>query len=93
MYITVLCKVVDNFGDIGVAWRLCRRLAKIQSKYKICLIVDDLESFSKIEDRLPRRLASEAKQSIIIVFTSFEKKTQCQFNFLCGHFEDFESFS
>ncbi len=77
MYITILCKVVDNFGDIGVAWRLCRRLAKIQSKYKICLIVDDLEAFSKIEDRLPRHLAaprnddspviaSEAKQSIII---------------------------
>ncbi len=49
MYITVLCKVVDNFGDIGVAWRLCRRLSKIQSKYKICLVVDDLEAFSKIE--------------------------------------------
>ena len=48
MYITVLCKVVDNFGDIGVAWRMCRRLSKIQSKYKICLVVDDLVSFSKI---------------------------------------------
>ncbi len=77
MQITVLCKVVDNFGDIGVAWRLCRRLAKIQSKYKICLVVDDWESFSKIEDGLSRRLtaprnddspviASEAKQSISI---------------------------
>ena len=76
MYITVLCKVVDNFGDIGVAWRLCRRLAKIQSKYKICLVVDDLEAFAKIEDRLPRRyaprndgefvIASVAKQSINI---------------------------
>ena len=66
MYITILCKVVDNFGDIGVAWRLCRRLAKIQSKSKICLVVDDLEVFSKIEDGLPRRLAGEAKQSIII---------------------------
>ena len=63
MYITVLCKVVDNFGDIGVAWRLCRRLAKIQSKYKICLVVDDLESFSKIESSV---IASEAKQSISI---------------------------
>ena len=63
MQITVLCKVVDNFGDIGVAWRFCRRLAKIQSKYKICLIVDDLEAFSKIEDRLPRQAT---KQSIII---------------------------
>ena len=58
MYITILCKVVDNFGDIGVAWRLCRRLAKIQSKYKLCLIVDDLEAFSKIEDRLPGHLAA-----------------------------------
>ena len=63
MYITILCKVVDNFGDIGVAWRLCRRLAKIQSKYKICLVVDDLEAFSKIESDV---IASEAKQSIII---------------------------
>ena len=58
MYITILCKVVDNFGDIGVAWRLCRRLAKIQSKYKLCLIVDDFEAFSKIEDRLPGHLAA-----------------------------------
>ncbi len=66
MQITVLCKVVDNFGDIGVAWRLCRRLTKIQSKYKICLVVDDWESFSKIEDGLPRCLSSEAKQSISI---------------------------
>ncbi len=63
MQITVLCKVVDNFGDIGVAWRLCRRLAKIQSKYKINLIVDDLEVFSKIESSV---IASVAKQSIII---------------------------
>ena len=56
MYITVLCKVVDNYGDIGVAWRMCRRLAKIQSQYKICVVVDDFETFSKIEhNRLLRR--------------------------------------
>ena len=55
MYITVLCKVVDNYGDIGTAWRLCRRLAKIQSQYKLCLIVDDFDSFAKIE---PSVLAS-----------------------------------
>ena len=52
MYITVLCKVVDNYGDIGVAWRLCRRLTKIQSKYKICLIVDDLKSFNMLEPKV-----------------------------------------
>ena len=48
--ITLLCKVVDNFGDIGVAWRLCRRLAKIQSKYKICLVVDNMDAFNMIVD-------------------------------------------
>ncbi len=63
MQITVLCKVVDNFGDIGVAWRLCRRLAKIQSKYKICLVVDNLEAFAKIENSV---IASETKQFISI---------------------------
>ena len=67
MYITVLCKVVDNFGDIGVAWRFCRRLAKIQSKFKINLIVDDLEAFSKIENRLPRRLAAPRNDDASVI--------------------------
>ena len=63
MYITVLCKVVDNFGDIGVAWRLCRRLKKINPQNTISLIVDNFETFSIIEDHV---IASEARQSIII---------------------------
>ena len=69
MYITVLCKVVDNFGDIGVAWRFCRRLAKIQSKFKINLIVDDLEAFSKIENRLPHRLAAPRNDDATVIAT------------------------
>ena len=47
MEITILCKVVDNYGDIGVAYRLARRLQKI-SKENINLIVDDLKAFNKI---------------------------------------------
>ena len=47
MEITILCKVVDNYGDIGVAYRLARRLQKI-SKENINLIVDDLQAFNKI---------------------------------------------
>ncbi len=43
-----MCKVVDNFGDIGVVWRLCKRLKEIDSELKINLIVDDLISFNKI---------------------------------------------
>ena len=65
MYITVLCKVVDNFGDIGTAWRLCRRLAKIQSQYKICLVVDDMNAFNIIAHG-NSVIASAARQSITI---------------------------
>ncbi len=47
MEISILCKVVDNYGDIGVAYRLSRQLHKIGTA-KINLIVDDLQSFNKI---------------------------------------------
>ncbi len=48
MQITILCKVVDNFGDIGVVYRLAKQLKKIKSENQINLIVDNLESFNKI---------------------------------------------
>lgn len=46
--ITILCKVVDNFGDIGVVYRLCRSLTDIDSSIKINLVVSDLETFRKM---------------------------------------------
>ena len=52
MEITVLCKVVDNFGDIGVVYRMCRRFLELDSSLSINLIIDDLDSFSKICDDL-----------------------------------------
>ncbi len=48
MNITILCKVVDNFGDIGVVYRLAKQLKKIKPKNQINLVVDDLLSFQKI---------------------------------------------
>ena len=48
MQITVLCKVVDNFGDIGVVYRLSKQLKKINPENQINLVVDDLISFNKI---------------------------------------------
>ena len=48
MNITVLCKVVDNFGDIGVTWRLARQLKKENPSVCINLIADNLDSFNKI---------------------------------------------
>lgn len=48
MEITVLCKVVDNFGDIGVVFRLCRALSELKKNLEIRLVVSNLNSFAKI---------------------------------------------
>lgn len=51
MEITILCKVVDNYGDIGVTYRLAKQLSQIINEENcVNLIVDDLSSFNKICD-------------------------------------------
>ena len=43
----IFCKVVDNFGDIGVSWRLARQLAG-EFGLSVRLWVDDLASFKRL---------------------------------------------
>lgn len=43
----IFCAVIDNFGDIGICWRLSRQLAAEQG-IAVRLWVDDLISFNKI---------------------------------------------
>lgn len=43
----IFCKVVDNYGDIGVCWRLARILQSEQGM-TVRLWVDDLASFKKL---------------------------------------------
>ncbi|PKQ73589.1 elongation factor P maturation arginine rhamnosyltransferase EarP [Aeromonas sobria] len=43
----IFCCVVDNFGDIGVTWRLARQLEQ-EGHGKVRLWVDDLASFARI---------------------------------------------
>lgn len=62
--ITLLCKVVDNFGDIGVVWRLCRQLKKIRPGYTINLITDNLESFNKINDSVKIKIPCQTVENI-----------------------------
>ncbi len=47
----IFCTVVDNFGDIGVTWRLTRQLIHEHHR-QVTLWVDDLESFARIEHRI-----------------------------------------
>lgn len=43
----LFCRVVDNFGDIGVCWRLARQLAN-EYQVDLSLWVDDLASFQRL---------------------------------------------
>lgn len=45
--VDIFCRVVDNFGDIGVTWRLARQLAA-EHGAAVRLFVDDLGAFAKI---------------------------------------------
>ena len=43
----IFCKVIDNYGDIGVSWRLARQMAN-EFGLGVRLWVDDLASFVKL---------------------------------------------
>ncbi|HBB78291.1 hypothetical protein BBI09_09790 [Stutzerimonas xanthomarina] len=54
----IFCAVVDNFGDIGVTWRLARQLVAEHDQC-VRLWVDDLETFVRL---CPTASASAAQQ-------------------------------
>lgn len=43
----IFCRVVDNFGDVGVAWRLARQISREHGK-RVRLYLDDLTVLSKL---------------------------------------------
>ena len=61
--ITILCKVVDNFGDIGVVFRLAKSLLEVQKQnpdlfpeINIRIVTDNLKSFSLLEPKIDEKL-------------------------------------
>ncbi|MBR7799281.1 elongation factor P maturation arginine rhamnosyltransferase EarP [Undibacterium fentianense] len=63
--LALFCKVVDNFGDIGICWRLARQLCD-EHKIAVTLWVDDLISFQKICPEVKIDLRQQFVQSICI---------------------------
>lgn len=45
--LAIFCKVVDNYGDIGICWRLAKQLQQ-EHGVAVALWVDDLHSFRRI---------------------------------------------
>ena len=65
MRVDVFCRVVDNFGDIGVCWRLARQLTA--EGWPVRLWVDDLASFARLERRVSARLPVQSVDGVDIL--------------------------
>jgi len=62
----VFCRVVDNYGDIGVTWRLVRQLQH-EHQWSIRLWVDDLKSFQRLETRVDCQASQQTIEHVEIV--------------------------
>lgn len=59
----IFCTVVDNYGDIGVSWRLARQLAT-EYGFRVRLWVDDLESFRRLAPEIDPALAEQSCRGV-----------------------------
>lgn len=50
--IMILCKVVDNFGDIGVVYRLAKALSDLDSSLNLTIVCSNLESFASMAKKI-----------------------------------------
>lgn len=66
MQADVFCRVVDNFGDIGVTWRLVRQLQR-EHNWSIRLWVNDLKSFQRLEARVHLHALQQVIEHIEII--------------------------
>ena len=61
----VFCQVVDNYGDIGVCWRLARQLA-LEYSFSVRLWVDELDAFQRLCPSLDPQQAQQTQQGVEI---------------------------
>lgn len=73
--LTLFCKVIDNFGDIGICWRLARQLVH-EHQLAVTLWVDDLISFRRL---CPTICVDTDKQQV-------DQVTICHWRDQCGTF-------
>lgn len=62
----IFCRVVDNYGDIGVCWRLAKQLAQHSEVGPVRLWVDDLASFHQIEKCVRPTAAQQVARGVQI---------------------------
>src|SRR5450830_832503 len=65
--LALFCTVVDNYGDIGICWRLARQLAH-EHGILVTLWVDDLRSFKRICPEVDAAAEQQHIQGIAVRF-------------------------
>jgi uncharacterized repeat protein (TIGR03837 family) len=61
----IFCVVVDNFGDIGVCWRLARQLAS-EHGWEVRVFVDDLHAFARLCPALDLTLTTQTVEGVVV---------------------------
>jgi uncharacterized repeat protein (TIGR03837 family) len=59
----IFCTLVDNYGDIGVCWRLARQLAT-EFDLRVRLWVDDLARFARINPGIDPAVAVQSSHGV-----------------------------
>ncbi|WXL27622.1 elongation factor P maturation arginine rhamnosyltransferase EarP [Ectopseudomonas mendocina] len=63
----IFCSVVDNYGDIGVTWRLARQLVA-EHDVSVRLWVDDLSPFTRICPEADSAALRQVQQGVEVCF-------------------------
>ncbi|HEY3600215.1 MAG TPA: elongation factor P maturation arginine rhamnosyltransferase EarP [Paraburkholderia sp.] len=61
----IFCAVIDNFGDIGVCWRLARQLAA-EHGWQVRVFADDLHAFQKLCPAVDAGLSRQTVSGIVV---------------------------
>ena len=62
----IFCHVIDNYGDIGVTWRLARQLSQ-EFNFPVRLFVDDLAAFQHICPEVDQSANEQSVYGVLII--------------------------
>src|SRR6266480_66015 len=59
----IFCTVVDNYGDVGVAWRLARQLAG-EHAIAVRLFVDDMRALARLAPEIDAATSEQRARGV-----------------------------
>ena len=75
----IFCRVIDNFGDAGVAWRLAKNL-QADLSCQVVLIIDNFTTLNRLLPELNPQQKQQNIQEINILQWEDEQTTQASLN-------------